>query len=157
MRLQAEQDIDAAPSEVFRFVATDHFTNHGKWDPAVLEMTPTSSGPLQPGTTARVVRSDRGRRAEGSLTVTEYEPDEHFAATTEFGPFRLQQRVTCASATQGGTHLTLAIDTQARGPLRVLLPLLRRRFLRTMRGSLQAIKRHVEGGPSHWPGGHTWQ
>ena len=149
MRLQAEQDIDAAPSAVFRFVATDHLANHPKWDPAVLEMTSTSPGPLQPGTTARVVRSDRGRRVEGSLTVIEYEPDAHFAAATEFGPLRLQQRVTCAATTHGGTHLTLTIDTQARGPLGVLLPLLRRRFLRTMRGSLKAIKRHVEGGPSH--------
>jgi uncharacterized protein YndB with AHSA1/START domain len=147
VRLQVEQEIDAAPSDVFRFVATDHFTNHPTWDPAVLEMTPTTPGPLRPGTTARVVRGDRGKRTEGRLTVTDYEPDQRFAATTEFGPFRLRQRVTCAPTADGGTRLTLAIETRARGPFRVLLPLLRRRFLRTMRSSLQTIARHVEVGP----------
>jgi hypothetical protein len=144
VRLQAEEDIDAAPSEVFRFVATDHFRNHPTWDPAVLEMTQTGTGPLHPGTTARVVRSDGGRRVEGSLTVTEYAPDRDFAAVMQFGPFRLVQQAHCSPAPNGGTHLTLVIDTRVKGPLRPLLPFMRPRFARTMRASLRTIKRHVE-------------
>ncbi len=149
MRLQAEETIDASPSEVFRFVATDHFQNHPKWDPAVVEMTQTTPGPLRPGTTARVVRSDGGRRVEGTLTVTRYTPDRDFAAVMEFGPFRLDQQARCSPASNGGTHLTLVIDTRASGPLRLLLPLMRPRFARTMRGSLRTIKRHVEGQRPH--------
>jgi hypothetical protein len=149
MRLKAEEDIHATPSEVFRFVATDHFQNHPKWDPSILEMTQTTPGPLHPGTTARIVRSNRGKRVEGTLTVTEYMPDRDFAAAMEFGPFRLDQQAHCSPAPTGGTRLTLVIDTRATGLLRLLLPLMRPRFARTMRDSLRTIKRHVESGPSH--------
>ena len=144
MRLRAGRDIDAPPSEVFRFVATEHFQNHPKWDPAVLEMTQTSPGPVHPGTTARLVRSDAGRRTEGVVTVTRFEPDRAFAAVVEFGPFRLDQQAICSPAATGGTHLVLAIDTHAKGPLRLLLPMMRPRFAKTMRTSLRSIKQHVE-------------
>jgi hypothetical protein len=137
-------DIDAAPSDVFRFVATDHFRNHPRWDPSVVEISQTEPGALHPGTTARVVRSNGGRRVEGSLTVTEYAPDRDFAAVTRFGPFQLVQQARFTPAPNGGTHLTLVIDTHARGPLRPLLPILRPRFARTMRASLRSIKGHVE-------------
>ena len=145
MRLQAGQDIDAPPSEVFRFVATEHFQNHPSWDPAVHEMTQTSPGPMRPGTTARLVRNDAGRRTEGVLTVTRFEPDRAFAAVAEFGPFRLDQQAICSPTATGGTRLTLVIATRAKGPLRLLLPLMRPRFAHTMRASLQSIKQQVEG------------
>ena len=144
MRLQAGQDIDAPPSEVFRFVATEHFQNHRRWDPAVLEMTQTSPGPMRRGTTARLVRSDGGRRTEGVVTVTRFEPDRAFATVVEFGPFRLHQQAICSPEATGGTHLTLVIDTHATGPLRLLLPMMRPRFAKTMRTSLGSIKQHVE-------------
>ena len=73
MRLAASQVIERPPAEVFRFVATDHFQNHPKWDPAVTSITQTSPGPRGVGTTARLVRTDRGRRVEGTMEVTEYQ------------------------------------------------------------------------------------
>ena len=149
MRLEVGEDIDAAPSDVFRFVATEHFANHPKWDPSVEEMTPTTPGPMHRGATARLVRRDGGRRTEGVVTVTEYQPDGHFAAVVRFGPFRLEQQVLCSPGRPGGTRLTLVIDTYAAGPLRLLLPLLRPRFARTMRSSLRSIKRHVEARGPH--------
>jgi len=144
VRVQVGEDIDAAPSEVFRFVATDHFQNHPRWDPAVREMTPLAPGPMARGAVARLVRSDGGRTVHGVVRVTEYEPDHDFAATAEFGPFRLDQRAHFSGNANGGTHLTLEIDNHARGPARLLLPLLRPRFTRTMRQSLRSIKRDVE-------------
>lgn len=149
MRLQAEVDIDAAPSDVYRFVATDHFANHPSWDPSVVAMTQTSPGPMRTGTTARVVRSDGGRRTEGVLTVTDYRPDHRFAVVVEFGPFRLDQRLSCSPGATGGTHLVLGIDSRAKGRLRLLLPLLRPRFARTMQASLRSIKRQVEERAPH--------
>jgi hypothetical protein len=144
VRLQAGEDIDAAPSDVFRFVATEHFDNHPRWDPAIVEMTQTSPGPMHRGVTARVVRDDGGRRTEGLLTVMDYQPDSHFAAVVELGPFRLEQQVVCSPGEAGGTHLMLVIDTRARRPLHLLLPLMRPRFEKTMRASLRSIKRLVE-------------
>ena len=144
MRLTVSQLIEKPPVDVFRFVGTHHFQNHAKWDPAITEMTPMSAQPMAKGSTARLVRTDRGKRVEGTMMVTEYEPDRVFAAVSRFGPFVLHQRAVCDPAPGDGTRLQLTIDTRARGPLRVLLPLLRSRFRQTMAASLQTIKKQVE-------------
>ena len=144
MRLEAAQVIERRPEAVFRFVATDHFQNHPKWDPAIEQMTPTSPGPMAKGATARLVRRDRGRVMEGIITVTEYEPVHTFAAVSRFGPFTLWQRTSLESAPGGVTRLHLAIDTAATGPVQLLLPLLKPQFRKTMAASLLAIKQHVE-------------
>ena len=64
MRLAASQVIERPPAEVFRFVATDHFQNHPKWDPAVTSIPQTSPGLMGAGTTARLVRTDLGQRGD---------------------------------------------------------------------------------------------
>ena len=48
--------IEKLPSEVFGFVATHDFENRPKRDPSVVEMTPTATGPIGEGATARLVR-----------------------------------------------------------------------------------------------------
>ena len=115
MRLRAEEHIHAPPSDVFRFVATEHFTNHPEWDPSILEMTQTAMGPMRAGSTARVVRDQGGRRIEGTVTVTEYQPHTRFAATVDHGLFRLEHEVLCSPGTTGGTDLVLVIDSLAGG------------------------------------------
>ncbi len=146
MRLETEEPIARPPEDVFRFVATDHFQNHPKWDPSITEMTPISPGPMGVGSTARLVRNDRGKRVEGTVQVTEYEPDRTFAAVSRFGPFTLHQYASCEPLGSGSTRLHLRIDTDARGPLRLMLPLMRAQFRKTMRTSLLTIKRCVEQG-----------
>jgi hypothetical protein len=143
-RLQVTEVINRSPEEVFRFVATDHFENHPKWDPSVVEIVQTSAGPLKVGTTARLTRLDRGKRIEGTVEITEYEPHRRFAAVVSFGPFTLHQSVTIEPVGTDSSRLTLTINTQATGPTRLLLPLLRGVFARTMRESLRRIKEMVE-------------
>jgi hypothetical protein len=144
MRVKAAQVIDRPPVDVFRFVATDHFQNHPKWDPAIEKMTPTSPAPMAPASTARLVRRDRAKTVEGTVTVTEYEPVRAFAAISQFGPFTLQQRAVLEPVSAGGTRLHLTIDTQAKGLTRLLIPLSKRQFRKTIARSLLAIKQHVE-------------
>jgi hypothetical protein len=43
-----------------------------------------------------------------------------------------------------GTRPHLAIDTEAKGPIRLLLPLFKRQFRTTTTSSLLAIKQHTE-------------
>ncbi len=144
MRVHAVQVINGRPEEVFRFVATDHFENHAKWDPAVEVMTPTSPGPMREGATARLIRRDQGKAVEGTVTVTTYQPVHAFAAVSRFGPFTLHQEVGIEAVGDGRTLVHLAIDTAATGTSRLLLPLMRRRFRRTMTTSLRAMKQHIE-------------
>ncbi len=147
MRLRAREHIDAPPSDVFRFVATEHFTNHPRWDPSISEMTPTSSEPMRAGATARVVRHQGGKRIEGTVTVTDYQPPTRFAAVVDHGRFRLEQEVICSPGATGGTDLVLVIHARAEGVLRLLMPLMRASFARTMRSSLRTIREHVDGRP----------
>jgi hypothetical protein len=147
MRLTVDQEIERPAGEVFRFIATNHFENHPKWDPSIVELTPMSAGPMREGATARLVRSDRGKRVDGIMTVTEYEPDRSFAAISRFGPFELHQRAVCDALPDGTARLQLTIDTRASGLLRLLLPLLRSRFRQTMTTSLRTIRQRVEAGP----------
>ena len=144
VRVQVSEIINRPPPEVFRFVATDHFENHPKWDPSIVEMEQTSTGPIGVGSTARLVRVDRGKRVEGTVDITAYEPDRRFAAVVSFGPFVLHQRAAIEPVGKGSSRLTLTIDSRASGPMRVLLPLLRRTFRRTMTESLRRIKDMVE-------------
>ena len=148
MRLQAEETINRTPSEVFAFVARDHFQNHPRWDPSIVELVQTSPGSMGVGATARLVRQDGNRRSEGTMEVTEYEPDRSFATVSRFGPFVLDTRCTCEPAGEGRTHLVLSIDTAAHGFVRLLLPVMKRTFRRTMNRSLQTIKEAVEAHPS---------
>jgi hypothetical protein len=133
---------------VFRLVATDHFQNHPKWDPAVTAITQTSPGPMGVGTTARLVRTDRGRRVEGTMEVTEYQPVSSFTEVSRFGPFTLHAGARLVPVAPSSTRLQLVIDTHARGVIRLLLPLMRGTFRKTMARSLRIIKQHVEAPPS---------
>ena len=148
MRLSASQVIQRPPTEVFRFVATEHFQNHPKWDPAVTSITQTSPGPMGVGTTARLVRTDRGRRVEDSMEVAEYQPIRSFTEVSRFGPFTLHARATLAPVAPSSTRLELVIDTRARGVIRLLLPLMKGTFRKTMARSLRSIKQQVEATAS---------
>jgi hypothetical protein len=140
VRLSASQVIQRPPTEVFRFVATEHFQNHPTWDPAVTSITQTSPGPMGVGTTARLVRTDRGRRVEDSMEVTEYQPVRSLTEVSRFGPFTLHARATLAPVAPSSTRLELVIDTRARGVIRLLLPLMKGTFRKTMARSLHIIK-----------------
>jgi Polyketide cyclase / dehydrase and lipid transport len=138
--ISLERVIERSPQTVFNFVATHHFENHPKWDPDVLEMRQTSPGTVRQGTTARIVRRQGGRRVDGTVTVTQYEPDRCAAWDVRFGPFLLHQRVEVMPQ-QGGaaTRLRLSIETKAKGPTKLVVPLLRPRFRKTMDQSLARI------------------
>ncbi len=143
--VSVERIVQRPPQVVFDFVATQHFENHPRWDPDLLEMTQTSAGPVRVGTTARVVRRQGRRRVEGTARVVAFEPDRRAAWEVGFGSFRLDQRAEFLSE-QGGaaTRLRLSIGTRARGPAAMILPLLRGRFRKTMTQSLQTIAALLE-------------
>jgi hypothetical protein len=60
--------------QVYRFVALDLITNYPRWSAEVVELTPLSPGPVQPGFRARQVRVDKGHKTESIFEVIEMEP-----------------------------------------------------------------------------------
>jgi hypothetical protein len=140
-----ERIVQRPPGVVFDFVARHHFENHSRWDRYVLEMSQTSPGPVDVGTTARIVRRQGRGRVEGTATVVEYEPDRRAAWDVRFGAFRLSQRAECVPEQRGAaTRLRLSIDTSAHGAVRMIMPLLRGRFRKTMTQSLRTIAALLE-------------
>jgi hypothetical protein len=127
-RLAASQVIERPPAEILRFVATDHFQNHPKVGPAISSITKSTPGPMGVGTTARLVRTDRGREIQGSMEVTEYEPVSSSTVVSRFGPFTLRARTTFAPVGPASTRLQLIIDTHAQGVMGLLLALLKGTF-----------------------------
>jgi hypothetical protein len=153
MRLSASETIDRPAPDVFRFVATEHWQNHPKWDPAIVELTQTTPGAIGVGARAKLVRVDRGRRTEGTVEVIGFDPDRRFEAVSRFGPFILVQRASLTSLEDRRTRIDLTIDSRAFGVLGLMLWLMRPRFRRTMVSSLRVIKEEVEGAspPSTGP------
>ena len=132
--------IDRPVAQVFQFVATDHFQNHPKWDPAIMKIIPLSPSPIAAGSTAQVIR----KQGPGILEVTAFEPDRLLTTRSVIGPFILVMTCQLTAVDAAHTRLELHAATEARGPIRLIAPLLKPVFTRTMRQSLAKIKAMVE-------------
>jgi len=115
MHIEVATIIDRPVEQVFQFVATEHFQNHPKWDPSIVEITPLSAGPVGVGTTARVVR----KQGLGSLEVTAFEQDRMMTTRSIIGPFVLVMTCQFAAVDAVHTRLLLHAATEARGAMRL--------------------------------------
>lgn len=138
--IEADTIIDRPVAQVFQFVARDHFQNHPKWDPTIIEIMPLSPGPIAVGSTAQVIR----KQGPGTLEVTAFEPDRLLTTRSIIGPFILVMTCHLTAVDAAHTRLQLHAATAARGLIRLIAPLLKPVFTRTMRQSLARIKAMVE-------------
>ena len=153
MRLTVEELIQRPPEAVFDFVGREHWRNHPRWDPNVIEMTPLTAGPIGLGSRARVRRRPGGGRNDEILEVTEFEPNSRWAGRSQIGPFSLEMTALIDPVEAGASRLRLMGDTQARPPIHYLLPVLGIVFRRRMRESLRRIRHMLEvETPDHRPG-----
>lgn len=148
MRLAVEELIQRPPEVVFDFIGRDHWRNHPRWDPDVIEMTPLTAGPIGLGSRATVRRRRGGGRNDEVLEVTAFEPNYRWAGRSQIGPFTLQMTALIVPVEAGASRLTLMGDTHARRPIRYLLPVLAIVFRRRMRESLRTIKHLLEAETS---------
>ena len=140
MQIEVSTVIDRPVGDIWQFVAVDHFQNHPRWDPSIIQMMPAAPGPIGVGATCQVIR----KQGSGTLEVTAFEPDRLMTTSSNIGPFILV--MTCRLDAQDATRtrLLLHADTRARGMTRLVMPLLKPIFRRTMRRSLATIKSLVE-------------
>lgn len=144
MRLAVEEVIQRSPEVVFDFIGRDHWRNHPRWDPDVIEMTPLTAGPIGVGSRAAVRRRRGGGRNHEILEVTGFEPNYRWAGRSQIGPFSLEMTALIVPIEAGASRLRLMGDTHARPPIRYLLPVLAIVFRRQMRESLRRIKHLLE-------------
>lgn len=96
--------IDRPVKEVFAFVANPN--NMSKWNSVVLSLEQITPGAVGVGTKFKSVGEMMGRRIEGEMQVTAYEPDTKCGFQVNAGP--MQVNMTLALKTVGtGTKISL--------------------------------------------------
>jgi len=113
--------INRPVEEVFAFVSNPE--NNPMWSSVSKEVKITSAGPIGVGTTYRSVVAFLGRRMEGEVEFTEYEPNRSFAQKTRSGPVPVESRVTFERV-EGGTRVTNTQVAEPGGFFKLAEPLL---------------------------------
>ena len=129
--------------DVFAVIANP--ANDHRWSSAVIEAGITTPGPTGVGTTAHYVSRILGRRLEYDWVITEFELNRRLAARSEGTPFPTRA-VMSVEPVSGGTQMTVVYETERRGMLRLLWPLVTRFGNRQWQRALRTLKDLMEGG-----------
>ena len=101
--------IDRPVDKVFHFVVVEHVKNHPRWD-SHIELWLDSDDPIGVGTIIKRRNSRSGTPVEGTMEVTEYEPNRTFCTLIHDGPVKTIGRVNFESLGDSQTKVTLVID-----------------------------------------------
>jgi len=133
--------IDRPIDEVFAFLSD--MENNVKWRASQVDVLKTSPGSIRVGTTYRMVNRIFGRRLETEAEVVEYDPPRKCAIKDRSGRLPLKaQRIFEPVAT--GTRVTLILDAEPRGLLRVVEPFFRSLGTRRLKKDVARAKDLIE-------------
>ena len=109
LQLEVSEVIDRPLAKVFHFFADEHVRNHPRWDPDI-QLEQVSEGPIGVGTMIRRVNSRSGKPVEGTMQVTEFEPNRAMGAVIHDGPMEMRSRVTFEAVGDRRTQITTFLD-----------------------------------------------
>jgi hypothetical protein len=132
--------IDRSAEAVWKFMMT--FTNYPKFDPAVLEVKQTSTGPLGVGTTF-LLRQQRNPKITDARVI-EYEPNRKFAFDCTSGMLKGSLVTVSFETIDGKTKLTETDDYKINGFYRLLVPFMRGQAKGYAQGRMGNVKRILE-------------
>lgn len=101
--------IDRPVAAVFDFHARNHVKNHNRWDPDI-ELWQDVEAPLEVGSIIRRRNSRSGTPVEGTMEVTEFEPDHVVEMLIHDGPAVMKGRVTYEAVNDHQTRMTTYIE-----------------------------------------------
>ena len=135
--------IDRPVKDVFSFVANPN--NMTKWNSAVVSIQQTTPGAVGIGTKFKSVGEALGRRMEGEVQVTAYEPDRKTGFQMNAGP--VQVNVTLTFKPVGtGTKLNLNAQGNPGGIFKLAEGVLAGRVKSMMEENLARLKSVLEKG-----------
>jgi uncharacterized protein YndB with AHSA1/START domain len=143
--VEREITINAPPERVFAYLSD--ITRHPEWAGQQLEVTKTSEGPAQVGSSFETVGHQFGAQA-AKVTITELVPNQNIAYEAEGKAFHFKHHFLLRSE-NGGTRLTIGTEPKRVGfPFNLLLPVLSAAGVinRGLDGDLKRIKANLEGG-----------
>jgi carbon monoxide dehydrogenase subunit G len=111
-RVERTAVVDAPPDELFAYLSD--LDRLAEWQSGVVSVQRTSSGPIDTGATAHLVRDLAGQRVEAPLTVSVYEPPRRLVIDTEASGIRASAGFTLVAAdgSPASTALTFAMEVR---------------------------------------------
>ncbi len=127
--------------EVFKFVATDYFQNHPKWDRRVVKME--TSGPVAKGAKGKETRRQMNMKNTYDFEVTEYVPNTRMAFRATSGSAGYSMAFDF-KAVDGKTELTLSAELVLNGFMKLIEWMIRGNFRQEIDKNAREIKRMIE-------------
>jgi carbon monoxide dehydrogenase subunit G len=133
--------IDRPVKDVFAFVADPN--NMPKWNSAVVSLEQITPGDVGVGTKFKSVCEMMGRRIEGEMQVTAYEPDTKCGFQVNAGP--MQVDITLSFKTVGtGTKVSLNAQGNPAGFFKIAEGMMTGRVKSMMEENLARLKSQLE-------------
>jgi carbon monoxide dehydrogenase subunit G len=135
--------VDRPMRDVFEFVS--NLNNMSKWNSAVVSLQQVTPGQVGVGTKFKSVGEMMGRRIEGEVQVTSYEPDTKTGFQMNAGP--MQINVTISFKPVGtGTKISLNAQGNPAGVFKLAEGMMQGRIKSLMEENLARLKSVLEKG-----------
>lgn len=135
--------VDRPMKDVFAFVGDPN--NMSKWNSAVVSLQQITPGDVGVGTKFKSAGELMGRRIEGEMQLTAYEPDTKCGFQVNAGP--MQVNITLSLKTIGtGTKISLNAQGNPAGFFKIAEGLLAGRVKTMMEENLARLKAQLEKG-----------
>lgn len=126
--------------EVFAFVSNKE--NDLQWQSGLVEVH-QAPGPVGVGTQIDEVYSFLGRKMDGKLEVTEYEPSKKITTKSIGGPFHIQYSCILEEG-NGGTQFTMNMEMKPEGFFTLAEPIVGANLKKSVDTDLASLKKVLE-------------
>lgn len=135
--------IDRPMKIVFAFISNPN--NMSKWNSAVVSLEQTSPGAVGVGTKFKSVGEMMGRRIEGEMQITAYEPDSKCGFQINAGPMKVDLTMTFKTVGTG-TKVSLNAQGNPGGIFKLAEGVMAGQVKSMMEGNLARLKEVLEKG-----------
>ena len=142
IRVAREIDVDRPATEVFDRLT--RIEDLPRWQPAIVEAALTSDGPIDKGSTIRIVAVAAGQRTEAVGTVTEFVRPEGIGIEAAAGPAEVTARVVVAATGERTSRVSIETEIRLGGMLRFVEGMARSRIEAEAPAAAAAVKEWLE-------------
>lgn len=108
-RLELTETHNRSIDKVFQFIAVEHVRNHPRWDPE-MKLEKVTDGPIGVGTVILRINSHSGTPVEGTMEVTEFEPNRSMGVVIRDGGAETRARMTFEALGEEQTVVTTYVE-----------------------------------------------
>ena len=133
--------VDKPIKDVFAFIG--NLNNMPKWNTTVMGVEQITPGEVGVGTKFKSVGEMMGRRIEGEMQVTAYEPDKKFGVQMNAGPMQVNMMVSFETVGTG-TKISLNAQGNPAGFFKLAEPVMAGRVKAMMEENIASLKSQLE-------------